>query len=158
MDMDEGIETWQRLGKEFDWMKGYLQENEDGERSEEFYENQWEAYVDGGREPSGKDVKAWAQEAVDRGAGEILLTSIDRDGTRRGFDIELITTLSSLVDVPIIASGGLGNVDHALALAKQTSVAAISIGDFFHFDRGSVDDIKHCLLKEGFYIRDTVND
>lgn len=113
----------------------------------------WEAFCDGGRERTGRDVLEWVKEATERGAGEILVTSIDRDGTRQGFELDLMSKVSSAVTVPVIASGGLGRPEHALELLIGTGCEALACADFFHVGRGTIDDVKRELAQEGFEVR-----
>jgi cyclase len=112
----------------------------------------WEVYVAGGRTPTGRDAVAWARECVERGAGEILLTSMDRDGTQDGYDLELTRTISEAVDVPVIASGGVGGPEHMVDgfAAGADAVLAASI---FHYGRYSVGDVKARLAEAGVPIR-----
>jgi len=102
----------------------------------------WEALYDNGREHSNKDVVAWAQEAVRLGAGEILLTSVDREGTRKGFDSALIEEVSRATSVPVIVSGGLGKPEDMVEAAAH-GADAIAIADMLHYDRASLTDIKN---------------
>ena len=93
----------------------------------------WEALTDGGREHSGLDVLKWIKQCEALGAGEILLTSVDKEGTRKGFDIELIRTVNANATVPVIASGGMGRVEHLVDLARAAGPSAIAMADFLHF-------------------------
>lgn len=104
----------------------------------------WEVYTKGGREPTGIDAVAWAQEVQERGAGEILLTSMDRDGTRAGFDLDLLKTVCNKVHLPVVASGGVGTVKHFVegARAGASGLLAASV---FHFGDLSIADVKHGL-------------
>jgi imidazole glycerol-phosphate synthase subunit HisF len=112
----------------------------------------WEVYVAGGRTATGRDAVAWAREGVERGAGEILLTSMDRDGTQDGYDLELTSAISQTVDVPVIASGGVGGPEHMVDgfAAGADAVLAASI---FHYGRYSVGDVKARLAEAGVAIR-----
>ena len=113
----------------------------------------WEVYTHGGRKPTGLDAVAWAAEATARGAGEILLTSMDRDGTRDGYDLPLLERVAAAVNVPIIASGGAGTLDHlveALAPGRADAVLAASI---FHFGEYRVRDAKARLADRGIPVR-----
>ncbi|QUH23335.1 imidazole glycerol phosphate synthase subunit HisF [Methanobacterium alkalithermotolerans] len=108
----------------------------------------------GGREFTGIDAISWAMECQDRGAGEILLTSMDRDGTKDGYDLELTRTISESVDIPVIASGGVGNPQHileAFTLGKADAALAASI---FHFNEYPVPEVKEYLKEKGVVIRD----
>lgn len=116
-------------------------------------ENRWEVYVNGGRIPVGLDAVEWAHKAESLGAGEILLTSMDRDGTKDGYDIELTCAISSAVGIPVIASGGCGNLEHlyeALSDGKADAVLAASI---FHFREYTIDEAKDYLEKKGIVVR-----
>jgi cyclase len=112
----------------------------------------WEVYVAGGRTATGRDAVAWAREGVERGAGEIMLTSMDRDGTQDGYDLELTRAISQAVDVPVIASGGVGGPEHMVDgfAAGADAVLAASI---FHYGRYSVGDVKARLAAAGVSIR-----
>ncbi len=113
----------------------------------------WEVYLHGGRTPTGIDAVDWAQEAVRRGAGEILLTSMDRDGTREGFDLDLTQAIVDAVTVPVIASGGVGSIDHlvdGVAVGRADAVLAASI---FHFREHTVADAKAQMSAAGIHVR-----
>ncbi len=113
----------------------------------------WEVYLHGGRTPTGIDAIDWAQEAVRRGAGEILLTSMDRDGTREGFDLDLTQAIVDAVTVPVIASGGVGSIDHlveGVAVGRADAVLAASI---FHFREHTVADAKAEMSAAGINVR-----
>jgi len=113
----------------------------------------WEVYSHGGRRPTGLDAVAWAAAAAERGAGEILLTSMDRDGTRDGYDLELLAAVGGAVAVPVIASGGAGTLDHlveALAPGRADAVLAASI---FHFGEYRVGEAKAHLAAAGIPVR-----
>ena len=114
----------------------------------------WEVYVDGGREKTGRDVFEWIEEAVQLGAGEILVTSIDRDGTEKGFDIELMEKASKISAVPVIASGGMGTSAHASELLSKSTVDAAAVGRALHYDRLKLPDLRNSLLSEGIGVRD----
>ena len=101
----------------------------------------WEVYCNNGREKTGKDVCSWIVEVIERGAGEILLTSIDQDGTKLGPDFELIENIKNKVSVPLIVSGGIRNVDDIIQLANM-GVYAIAIANILHFDFTNIDEIK----------------
>jgi len=116
-------------------------------------ENKWEVYTECGREKTGKDVMEWAKETVDLGAGEILITSIDQEGTRKGFDINLVKNLSDLFSIPVIASGGMGNIDHLSDLIEQTNIDAVCMAYILHYKKSSIPKIKSEMIKKGFSVR-----
>ncbi len=114
---------------------------------------EWEVYVYGGRTPTGLDALEWARKVVEMGAGEILLTSMDRDGTQDGYDLELTAAISEAVTVPVIASGGAGELRHlydALALGQADAVLAASI---FHYGTYSIGEVKRYLAERGLPMR-----
>jgi cyclase len=115
-------------------------------------ERTWAAYVAGGRTPSGRDVLEWAREATERGAGEILLTSMDRDGTSDGYDLGLTTAVSEAVGVPVIASGGAGELSH-LADALNAGADAALCASIFHYGRHTVGEAKEYLERAGIPVR-----
>ena len=117
--------------------------------------SRWEAYTDNGRERSGLDVIQWAREAVDRGAGEILLTSVDQEGTRRGFDIPLVEQICAEVPVPVIASGGFGKSTDLVA-ASDAGASAVAIADALHWKRMSLTQIKEAAVYAGLDVRTDV--
>ena len=113
----------------------------------------WEVYTHGGRNPTGIDAVLWAKKMEKLGAGEILLTSMDRDGTKDGYDIELTRTISESIDIPVIASGGVGTLEHlyeGLALGKASAVLAASI---FHYQEYSIAQVKSYLKEKGITVR-----
>ncbi|HEX5308310.1 MAG TPA: imidazole glycerol phosphate synthase subunit HisF [Solirubrobacteraceae bacterium] len=112
----------------------------------------WQAYVAGGRSASGRDAVAWARQAVERGAGEILLTSMDRDGTSDGYDLALTGAVSAAVDVPVIASGGAGELEH-LVQALQAGADAVLCASIFHYGRHTVAEAKAHLAAAGIPVR-----
>jgi cyclase len=112
----------------------------------------WEAYVAGGRQTSGRDAVAWAQEGVQRGAGEILLTSMDRDGTSSGYDLALTSAVSAAVGVPVIASGGAGALDD-LTDAIRAGADAVLCASIFHYGQHTVDEVKRHLANQGVSVR-----
>jgi imidazole glycerol-phosphate synthase subunit HisF len=114
--------------------------------------SRWEAYVAGGRTPSGRDVVEWVREAVERGAGEILLTSMDRDGTNDGYDLELTASVSDAVSVPVIASGGAGELDH-LVQALQAGADAALCASIFHYGQHTIPEAKAHLLAADISVR-----
>ena len=112
----------------------------------------WEAYVAGGRTPTGRDAVQWASEGVDRGAGEILLTSMDRDGTTAGYDLELTAAVAEAVAVPVIASGGAGELEH-LSQAVAAGADAVLCASIFHYGQHSVSEVKRYLAEQGVAVR-----
>ena len=112
----------------------------------------WEAYLAGGRTATGRDVVEWAREATERGAGEILLTSMDRDGTNDGYDLPLTRAVSDAVGVPVIASGGAGELEH-LAQALAAGADAVLCASIFHYGRYTVADAKAHLAAAGIPVR-----
>ncbi|HWX74571.1 MAG TPA: imidazole glycerol phosphate synthase subunit HisF [Solirubrobacteraceae bacterium] len=114
----------------------------------------WEAYVAGGRTATGRDAVEWAREAVERGAGEILLTSMDRDGTNNGYDLELTSAVSSAVGVPVIASGGAGELEH-LSRALGAGADAALCASIFHYGRYTIAEAKAHLAADGIPVRAT---
>ena len=116
-------------------------------------ENKWEVYVNGGRTPTGLDVIEWVKRAVSLGAGEILLTSMDCDGTKNGYDIPLTRAVSEAVQVPVIASGGAGELEHfydVLTAGKADAVLAASV---FHYKKFSIRQVKEYLRSRGVEVR-----
>jgi cyclase len=113
----------------------------------------WEVFTHGGRKPTGLDAIEWAKKMVALGAGELLLTSMDRDGTKSGFDLALTRAISNAVDVPIIASGGVGNLDHLVDGVKQGGADAVLAASIFHFGEYSVDQAKHYMADHGIEVR-----
>ncbi len=107
----------------------------------------------GGREFTGIDAIQWVIEAEERGAGDIMLTSMDRDGTKDGFDIELTGAVSDSVNIPVIASGGCGNPDHILEVLRDTNASAALAASIFHFGEYTVADVKEYLQKGGVHVR-----
>jgi cyclase len=113
----------------------------------------WEIYTHGGRKPTGIDAVEWAQRMVEYGAGEILLTSMDRDGTRDGFDLGLTRSISDAVDVPVIASGGVGNLDHLVAGIIEGGADAVLAASIFHFGEYSIGEAKRYMAEQGIEVR-----
>ena len=113
----------------------------------------WEVYVAGGRTPTGLDVIEWARRAESLGAGEILLTSMDRDGTRDGFDLELTAAVSAAVGVPVIASGGVGTLDHLVDGVRLGGADAVLAASIFHFDDHAIADAKRHMAAAGIAVR-----
>jgi cyclase len=115
-------------------------------------EGSWEAYVAGGRTPTGRDAVVWAREGVERGAGEILLTSMDRDGTNAGYDLALTSAVAEAIEVPVIASGGAGRLEH-LTEALDAGADAVLIASILHYGQHTVPEIKAHLARAGTPIR-----
>jgi cyclase len=113
----------------------------------------WEVVVDGGRTPTGRDALAWAEDAARRGAGELLVTSMDADGQRTGYDLELVGAMTRAVDVPVIASGGAGSREHFVA-ACQAGADAVLAASVFHFGQLSIAEVKQGLAAAGLPVRD----
>jgi cyclase len=113
----------------------------------------WEIFTHGGRKPTGLDAIAYAREVVSLGAGEILLTSMDRDGTRQGFDIALTCAVADAVTVPVIASGGVGNLQHLVEGIRDGHASAVLAASIFHFGEFSVRDAKAFMAKAGLPVR-----
>lgn len=113
----------------------------------------WEVYVDGGRRPTRLDALKWAVEGVERGAGEILLTSMDSDGTQGGYDLPLLRAIGAAVSVPVIASGGAGSVDDFSAAVLEGQADAVLAASSFHFGRLSISDVKLAMFARGIPIR-----
>ena len=114
-----------------------------------------EVYVHGGRTPAGLRAVDWAEEVVERGAGEILLTSMDRDGTKVGFDLELTRAISDLVPVPVIASGGVGTLDHLVEGVLDGHADAVLAASIFHFGQYTIREAKETLTAAGVVVRPT---
>ncbi|MBC7542949.1 MAG: imidazole glycerol phosphate synthase subunit HisF [Candidatus Sericytochromatia bacterium] len=115
-------------------------------------DGRWEAFTDNGRERTGIDAVEWAKRAVDLGAGEVLLTSIDQEGTRKGFDLPLVSALGPILGVPVIACGGAGTVNH-LADAFQAGADAVAVASLLHYNLATVGDCKTALAAAGFEVR-----
>jgi len=114
---------------------------------------EWYAYTDNGREKTSREVIDWAKEVEQLGAGEILLTSIDYDGTKKGFDYELCSKISDEVSIPVISSGGMGKSEDAVKLFKSSSIDGIAVASIIHYELESVTEIKQNLLKNSINVR-----
>jgi len=125
----------------------------DGSSSEPSSEPSWEVYLHGGRTPTGIDALEWAREAVARGAGEILLTSMDRDGTRAGFDLELTRAVCDAVTVPVVASGGVGTIAHLVEGVTEGGADAVLAASIFHFGEHTVAEAKAEMAAAGIDVR-----
>jgi cyclase len=116
-------------------------------------EGKWEVYTHGGRRPTGLDAVEWAQRVVALGAGEILLTSMDRDGTRKGFDLGLTRAIADAVSVPVIASGGVGTLDHLVEGVREGHASAVLAASIFHYGEHSIGEAKRHMAAAGLPIR-----
>ena len=114
----------------------------------------WEVYTDNGRERTGLDVIDWVKRSVSMGAGEILLTSIDREGTRKGFDIDLVSAVTNEVSVPVIASGGMGMIEDSVTVARDGGADAVAMADILHYKRATFGDIRAHAKAAGLSVRD----
>ena len=116
-------------------------------------DNRWHVYIDGGRVSTGLDAIAWAKEVENRGAGEILLTSMDRDGTELGYNIELTRAVADAVSIPVIASGGAGKPEHFLAVLTEGRASAALAASVFHYRQISIPELKRYLAERGVPVR-----
>jgi len=116
-------------------------------------ENQWEVFIHGGRTPTGKDVLEWVRQAEGLGAGEILLTSMDRDGTKDGYDVPLTRAVAEAVNIPVIASGGAGNLPHLLEVLDEGKADAALAASIFHYRQYTVAEAKNYLAEKGVAVR-----
>mgnify|MGYP003970969793 CR=1 FL=1 len=116
------------------------------------WQQSWECYTDCGRIQSGKDVLEWVKEAEQRGAGEILLQSVDNDGRRRGFDIELASKVVDLVGVPVVVSSGAGSLEDIGELIKHVDPSGVAIASLLHYDQVTIQDIKNYLINKGVMV------
>ena len=114
----------------------------------------WEVYINGGRTPSGMDAVAWARKAESLGAGEILLTSMDCDGTKEGYDIELTRAVVEAVNLPVIASGGAGNLEHLVQVILESGADAVLAASIFHYGEYSIKEAKEFLRDKGIPVRE----
>lgn len=115
--------------------------------------NKWEVYIDNGREPTGLDAIRWAKEVEKLGAGEILITSVDKDGTKRGFDLELNESISNVVSIPTIASSGAGNKKDILQVLKNEKIDAVAIASILHYNIETLENIKDYCNSNGVLTR-----
>jgi len=113
----------------------------------------WEVTTHGGRRPVDLDAVAWATEAARLGAGEILLTSMDRDGTKQGFDLDLLAAVSGAVNIPVVASGGAGNAEHMLEAVTKGGASAVLAASIFHFGELRIDDVKRAMAAADIPVR-----
>ena len=113
----------------------------------------WEVYTDNGRERTGIDVIDWVKKGVKLGAGEVLLTSVDKEGTRKGYDIELVRAVTNEISVPVIASGGMGKLEDLLEVVSQGEVDAVAMADILHYKRATLGEIREFAKKSGIDVR-----
>lgn len=113
----------------------------------------YEPYTDGGREKTGKEVVSWVKRAIDMGVGEVMLASIDREGTRAGFDLELVKSISSFSPVPVIVHGGAGTLDSIYRVIDEGGADAVSASSIFHYSEYQIGEIKKFLAKKGVNVR-----
>lgn len=116
-------------------------------------DGEWQAFTDNGREKTGLDVIEWAKRGEELGAGEILLTSVDHEGMRSGFDCDLVRTVSSAVSIPVIASGGFGKMEHLFDVVDNGLADAVAIADALHYSRMELSDIRSAALEKGINVR-----
>ena len=116
-------------------------------------EQAWYVYTHGGRKPTALNAVSWAKEVVERGAGEILLTSMDRDGTKNGYDIPLTRTISDAVEVPVIASGGVGSPEHLAEGVLSARASAVLAASIFHFGEFTINEAKQIMRNKGVTVR-----
>jgi cyclase len=129
------------------------QRDEGAGRAARQAQRRWEVFTHGGRTPTGLDAIEWVQSCESRGAGELLVTSMDRDGTELGYDLELLRAVTSAVRIPVIASGGVGSLDHLVAGAVAGGADGLLAASIFHFGRHSVAEAKEHLLACGLSVR-----
>jgi imidazole glycerol-phosphate synthase subunit HisF len=125
----------------------------DAKQVEQGDQPRWEIFTHGGRKPTGIDAIQWAEKMTDYGAGEILLTSMDRDGTKNGFDLELTSRISDAVNVPVIASGGVGNLQHLVDGIVEGKADAVLAASIFHFGEHTVPEAKQYMAERGITVR-----
>jgi cyclase len=113
----------------------------------------WEVYTDSGRERTGIDVIDWVKKGEKYGAGELLITSIDREGTRKGFDIDLVSAITDVINIPVIASGGMGAPEDLIDIVKKGNVNAVAMADILHYNRATVEDVREIAQKSGIKVR-----
>ncbi|MEO5376543.1 MAG: imidazole glycerol phosphate synthase cyclase subunit [Magnetococcus sp. DMHC-6] len=113
----------------------------------------WQAYYDNGREPTGKDVVAWAKQAADLGAGEILLTSVDREGLGKGMDVALVAAVTEQLSIPVIASGGVGRVEDVFTVIEQAHVQAVAMAHVLHYGKIELENLRRRAKERGISVR-----
>ena len=117
------------------------------------HEDSWNVYIKGGTEDTGLDAIEWMQEAEERGAGEILLTSMDRDGTKSGFDLKILKTINELVNIPVIASGGAGTIEHCIDAIRFGKADAVLAASIFHFKEIEIKELKKSMQAANIEVR-----
>ena len=115
--------------------------------------DKWEVFTHGGRKASGLDAVSWATRMAEFGAGEILLTSMDRDGTKDGYDLELVNAVSTAVNIPVVASGGVGSVDHLIEGVVEGKADAVLAASIFHYEEVTIHEVKREMYKSGIEVR-----
>lgn len=120
--------------------------------------DRWEAYTDNGREHTGLDVIEWVKRGVALGAGEVLLTSVDQEGTRKGFDVALVRAVTGEVSVPVIASGGMGSAEHMVDVVKTGRADAVAMADILHYGRATIGEIRSAARNSHLHVRKFGND
>lgn len=118
---------------------------------------EWTVFISGGSIDTGKDALQWIEEVQQRGAGEILLTSMDQDGTKEGFDIELLQAVNEFLTIPVIASGGAGTKEHCIEAVKQGGADAVLAASIFHFQEIAIKDLKAAMRQEDITVRQTLD-
>lgn len=113
----------------------------------------WEVYIEGGREHTGRDVEQWTKEVLSYGIGEILLTSVDYEGTKRGYDLPLLQAISSIADVPVVINGGAADAESMRTALQDTSADAVAAATILHYDISTISDLKTTLAMSGIPIR-----
>jgi cyclase len=116
-------------------------------------DSNWEVYIDNGREETGLDVIEWAERLVDLGIGELIITSIDQEGTKQGFDMDLVDKICEKVDLPIIVSGGAGNLSHISSVINKDGISGIAIASVLHYNTLSVTEIKNKMILDEINVR-----
>lgn len=118
--------------------------------------DKWEVFISGGSKNTGKDALKWIREVEERGAGEILLTSMDRDGTKSGFDLKLLSAVDDIISIPVIASGGAGTSQHCIDAVKKAKADAVLAASIFHFQEIEIRDLKERLKNADIPVRETI--
>jgi cyclase len=150
------IDAKRRISKDDLWGRAdrYAQEGNDGDLEVISHKLFWEVYIHGGRTATGVDVLVWAKKMEKNGAGEILLTSMDRDGTKDGYDIPLTRVISDALSIPVIASGGAGTLEHLRQALKQGRADAVLAASIFHYRQHTVGEVKKYLKETGIVVRE----